>query len=521
MVTVSDDTLIPVDEELQPQSGSFVKGSGHDQLNSPQDDSDHQYRVFRLPEEESKVSRLEVAGEPDDPLIPVDEELRMHGGSYLYGSGYDQRNWPQGQSGDDHYRVLRLPDCWSSPRPWTAFQKFLGADPINPRPGLKWFGEQGYQWEPRFVAYGSYELFGVALQEGDQRKDGFGHQLLVDLNLDLTGTERFHVQFRPLGRKNSGGSFWQLNNPQHYDDNSTLIPDRYWFEGELNSIFGGLFDDPYTPGDYHVVVGKFPFILQNGLLINDDIVGVAVNKNTILVPPLSNLNAQVFYAFDDVDSTHTPSPELFGANLIADYRNAFIEFTYARLHESGDSELDADYAAASATQFFGPVTVAGRALFKWADAAAHGDGQLFVLETNWTRQFSDRWECLTGIEESVFYADFFKATSGWSPISGGNFDRLRSQFEVNPLVAISSGRSPEETIGAALGVQLFRHHEDESIIPEVSYEAPSGTSVWGVGVKYLRKIGARTYLDARGVRTWCDDESLEREGFFVSTVVIF
>ncbi|MBI3463955.1 MAG: hypothetical protein HY000_12990 [Planctomycetes bacterium] len=459
-------------------------------------------------------------GNGDEPLPPLAEELQLHGGSYLYGPEGDRLNWPE-QDVVFRYRLLRLPECWREPRPLTAFQEFLGADPVHPRPGLKWFGEEGSQWEPIFTAYGSYELFGTAFEQDRQRQDGIGHQLLVDLNLDLTATERFHVQFRPLGKGNSGGSFWQLNDPSHYDDNSTLIPDRYWFEGEFNSIFGGLFDDPFTPRDYHVVVGKFPFVLQNALLINDDIVGIAVNKNTVLIPPLSNLNVQVFYAFDDVDSTQASSPDLVGTNLAADYRRALIELTYARLHQAGDSGLDSHYAATGVTRFLGPLTLAGRALFKWGDEDARGDGQLFVLESNRTQQFSERLECWTGIGDGVFYGNIFKATSGWTPISGGNFDRLRSAFEVNPLISIARGLSTEDTVGGCLGVQLFRHHEDESFVPEIAYEAPGGTPVWGVGFTYLRKIGPRTFIQARSVRTWSDDEQFDREGVFVSTFVIF
>src|SRR2546425_5611920 len=89
---------------------------------------------------------------PDHSLPPLDEELQLHCGPYLYGPGYDKLNMPE--HGDEHHcHVLRLPESWSPPRPWTAFQEFLGPDPIHPRPGLKWFGEQGFQWEPRFVAY--------------------------------------------------------------------------------------------------------------------------------------------------------------------------------------------------------------------------------------------------------------------------------------------------------------------------------------------------------------------------------
>jgi hypothetical protein len=413
-----------------------------------------------------------------------------------------------------------LPESWQKPEPITHHQEFLGADPIHPRPGLQWCGTNGFQWEPRFVGSGSYELFGIALEDGGDRQDGIGHQMFVDLDLRLTGTERFHVQFRPLGRKNSGGSFWQLSNPEGYNDNATGVPDQYWFEGEVFSILGGVLGDPFTPRDYHFVLGKFPFALHNNLLINDDILGAVVNKNTIIIPPLSNLNIQAFAGVDDVDNPVAPSPNLFGVHLSADYRNAFLEGTYTYLDQPGTSALDAHYGAASATQLFGPLTLAGRILAKWGDNGGRGDGQLYVLESNFTRRFHEEFMCCTGIEYGVFYCNMFKATAGWNSISGGNFDRLRSAFEVDPLINISRGVVTDDAIGAALGVQLFRRHEDESIIPEVAWEEPGGTAVWGVGLRYLLKLGPRTFLEARGLRNWSDERIYQREGVFVSTTWI-
>lgn len=122
---------------------------------------------------------------------------------------------------------------------------------------------------------------------------------------------------------------------------------------------------------------------------------------------------------------------------------------------------------------------------------------------------------------AVSYLNLFHATSGWSPIAGGNFDRLRNLFALNPLLQIAAGRSLGDTYGLAAGVQLFRHHQDESIIPEVAIEQPDGETAWGIGLRYERKLTARTYLDIRGLKTWSDSLPLVREGVFVSTFIIF
>jgi len=453
-----------------------------------------------------------------DPLPPLEEELWNHGGSYLYAPEGDRLGWPDDEA--NHHPHLRLPEDWVEPKPFTMFQEFLGSDPIHPRPGLKWPGCDGYQWEPRVVGYGSYQMFGFALETNDRRQDVVGHQLLVDLDAQMTGTERFHMQVRPLGRENSGGSFYQFNDPAHYDDNSTLLPDRFWFEGELASMFGGYLD-PFAVRDYQIAVGRLPFALHNRLLMNDDVTGAVLSKNTILQSGLSNLNLQGFYFLDDVDAFPESTSDVVGLHATADVQLVFIEATYAYLAHDDFGNRDANYAAASATKFFGPLSLAGRALFKWGDDGGRGDGQLTVLESNYHQHLPECFHHRTGFDHAVYYANAFWASEGWNPISGGNFDRLRSTFELNPLVSIAQGRQPFDTQGAALGVQLFRNHDDESLTPEVAYEAPGGTPVGGVSLRYQRKTGPRSFIDISGIRTWSDDPAFDREGVFAAKTIVF
>lgn len=451
-------------------------------------------------------------------LPPLEEELGHHGGSYLYEPS-DVAELPY-LPHEEHFQRLRLPENWEEPQPFSLPDDYLGSNLITFNPRWSWLGAQGFQWEPRLVGYGRYELFGALYEENDTRRDGIGHQLILDFDLALTGTERIHLQFRPLGEDNSGGSFWQLNDPTGYDDNSTGVPQRWWIEGEFQSLFGHWLRDAHHQWDVNFTLGKFPFLLHNGLLMNDEIIGVAIGKNTILDTPLSNLNVQLFYAFDDVDAFPVSS-DLLGLHVTGDYRHAFLEATYARLFHSQSSGFDTDYLAFSATKFFGPLTLAGRVMAKFNQNAATGNGQLYVLESNYTRLPAEWFTHATGIESTVTYVNLFKATSGWSPISGGNFDRVRNTFTLNPLLNIAAGRAPAETIGAAVGVQLFRHHEDESIIPELAVEEQSADTAWGVGLRYQRKLCPRVFLEIRGLKTWSDVAALEREGAFVSTFVIF
>lgn len=453
-------------------------------------------------------------------LPPLEHELALHGGSHLYEPG-DLTNPPQHHHDHHADALLRLPEDWQEPQPLlSAPNDYLGPGLVCWHPDLKWFGCDPYMWEPRLVLHGSYEIFGVAFEQNDERRDGIGHQLLLDVDLRLTGTERFHVQFRPVGEENSGGSFWQLNEPDQYFDNSTGVPQRWWFEGELQSIFGPWFNDERFQADVNFTVGRFPFRLHNGLLMDDEITGIVLGKNTITSLPFSNLNVQAFYAIDQVDSQPN-SADLFGVHLSADYRHTFFEATYTHLSRSRETGFSTNYLALSGTKFFGPLTVAARTMYRFADDSSIGDGHLQVLESSFTRIPSHDIECLTGIEKTVSYVNAFYASENWTTIAGGNLDRLRNAFAVNPLVSLAAGGPPQERYGIAIGTQLFRHHQDESIIPELAYEEVSANSVFGVGLRYRRKVNSRQFIELRGIKNWSDTAELRREGLFASTVVVF
>ena len=450
-----------------------------------------------------------------EPLPPLAEELYRHGGSYLYECEGDRLNWPHGEH--VHYDRFRLPENWQKPRPLEAFAEFLGADAVYAHPKLRWFGKHGYAWEPRFVGHGSLSLFGMALEENSRRQDLVGHQVVLDLDLRLTGTERFHVQFRPIGANNTGGSYYQFSNPEQYVANTTGTPDRYWFEAELHSLVGADFD-PMASLDYNITVGRVPMTLHNGLLINDELHAVILSKNTLMPRNISNLNLTGIYAFNDVSAFADNDAQMVALHAQIDWRRAFVEGTYAFVQHDSDSRRNEHFAAFSATQLFGPTTFAARTLFKWGDETGRGNGQLAVLEANRVRVFEPNH---FGIEKGVFYANAFIASQGWNSIAGGNINRLTTALEVNPLVRIAAQPLDAKTWGMALGVQLFRHHEDQSWIPEVAYQEIGGEPVVGFGLRGLHKVSSRTHLEGLLNFTVSNDPRFDREGFFGSYVIQF
>ncbi len=463
------------------------------------------------------VSFPELPPEPVAPgrleLPSLQHELAEKGGSTLYvpegdavASGYSSQL--------THHPLLRLSEDWTEPQPFTIGPPYLGTGPVQLYG--RWPGTDGYAWEPRFVQYGSYQLFGFGIRQGGRDQVALGHQLLLDFDLRLTGTERFHVQYRPIGRDGSGGSYYQFTSPSGYVDASTAEPSRYWFEGELASMFGGYLS-PLVRADITVTAGKFPFAVHNFLLINDELLGVMLSQDNLTVGNLSNINLQAFYFFNDVSAPYPDQGRAVGLHAQIDHRGAFHELTYV-YWDPDDGGDGVHHAAFSRTQMIGACTLAARALLKMASARRFGNGQLFVLEAN------REWDVpihIAGWEPHLLFANLYWATPGWRSIAGANFNRLETAFEVNPLVNIAAGLQPDDRWGISGGVQCFRHHEDQSLTLEMAMESIRGEPAWGLGARYQQKLTARTWWELLAIANESEDAARDRLGAFASWFILW
>ena len=504
---------------------------------SPRDAPSHPPAEAAAGISESNAGESDNDGVPEPPpapnskpwLPPLEDELSWRGGSYLYhaegdhmhalhhgsGGGAQHRGERGHRHNDDHSEYLRLPADWQAPQPVTAGAEFLGADPVIVRPRAKHPGPNGYAWEPRFVGYGDYAAFGLALDDGGVRSDLIGHRLRIDLDWRLTGTERFHVQFRPLGEIPTGGSFYQFHDPDGYVDNATGVPNRYWFEGQLSSILGA-WVDPFAPNDVTLAVGKFPFALQNSLLMNDEIRGVVLSQNNVYLGRLSNLNWQAFYAWDDVDVVLGEDGAVYGVHLTADRNRTLWEATVARVVRERAAP-NRTYVGGSAVKLLGANTIAARCFSFWEDDGA--SGRLVVLETNRTQIFEQH---PMAFDYGVWFCNAFWASEGWAPIAGANLNRLRTVFETNPLARIAPfGAGAQERVGVAIGCQMFRDHENTSLVPELAVETLGGDAAYGLGLRVLHKTGRRSFMEVLGTAAFSDNAGLRREGVFAQHVLIF
>lgn len=466
-----------------------------------------------------EVQRERAAGKP--PMIAADREPEnkpVHQRVPAEGHDESDGHHPGPLTAFEREGYKDLPSNYQPPHPLTLWQEFLGSDAIKIWPKLHWFGD-GNQITPALTAYGSYNVFATAFQQDRNEVVGIGHQFLLEVDFSLGATERIHAQWRPFGEKNTGGSLLQLNEDVRYADNGSALPQRLWLEADISEIFSGYFSD-LALVDVAISAGLFPYSLHNQLLINDDIVGVIVSKNDIIFEPFSKILVQFLGAFDEIDAfANEDNIRLYGAHAIIDWKTRNVELTYLRVFDATDPARNQDYFGASVVQLWGVWNFAGRALFQLGDEARDGAGQLYVLEANYTRYLQ---EPLGTFDTYLVYCNAFWATEGWQSISGGNFDRLRGAFAVNPLVQLSlrQGRTPR-TAGIAAGVELFLLHKDLAIIPEIALEFPEPDEVLGLGGRIRYKISKQSQLELRGLLSFTGADDLRRDGLFLEWTVFF
>jgi hypothetical protein len=459
---------------------------------------------------------IDESGSGSAPAEPHDSPDRPHFVGTIprrdpiddpHAPAFEQEGWPG-----------YLPEDYQKPRPlYTHWQGFLDGEPIRLYPNLHW-PFNGYQITPALTVYGSYHLFAVGFQEGNDEVAGIGHQLFLDADLAFGATERIHAQWRPIGEKNTGGSLLRLNDDVDYIDNSSALPQRLWLEADISEVFSGIIPDT-AMADFLVTAGLFPYFLHNRLLISDDIVGVMISKNDLIHEPFSKILIQVFGAFDEVDAfANEQHVRIFGTHWFADWQSRNLEATYVRMMDDSDPSRNQDYYALSVTQLWGVWNFAGRVLLQMGDDGRDGSGQLYVWEANWTRYFHTH---ILGFESLLWYATAFWATEGWQSISGGNFDRLRSTFAVNPLVRLTVDPTGVENRGIAMGTEFFAWHKDLAVIPEIAVEFPGDDEVVGFGMRVRRKMGKRSQLELRGISSISAADSLRRHGAFLEWSMFF
>ncbi len=346
-------------------------------------------------------------------------------------------------------------------------------------PGHGWLGDKNLT-RPQFLAYGDLRLaYGDnqdMLKGTDKQieRSLFVARLNLDLDLKLTGTERFHVLLRPL---EDDGMFSRIQYKGAMTDDgkekefeSSADPITAYFEGDLGQIWQGISGD-YNHHDIPVAAGLVPLLFQNGVWLDDAFDGLALTLPARNSPTLgiSNYDITVFAGFDEVTSAALKTDgkfeqhngKVYGVASFFERKTWYYEFDYGYLQDDNKlAAFDRSYhnISAAATHRFGAwLSHSTRVVYNVGqDEGPNGfhtaDGVAVILENS----FMTRRPYTLLPYLNLFYGDKQPQSLARDPGAGGLLKNVGLNFETDNLTGFPKlDDTAANAYGGALGLEYL------------------------------------------------------------------
>ncbi len=382
---------------------------------------------------------------------------------------------------------------------------FLGKGLI--RPGIK--SPTGQMLQPWFLLFGSFRSALQSFDNGDKNTSEWANRLDLYGNINLSGTERVLFSMRPLDRETgnySGYNFSPDNDDRGWREDINGRLTQLFFEGEIGEIFPKL--DPTDSGtlDLGFSIGRQPLLIQDGALINDTFDLVGITRNSLVFNGISNLRVTGVYGWNHInkgnndltdDPSNDNSAQLFG--LFSEADTAWNNTVSLDLIYVEDDDQDAWFVGASSTQRFGmlnstfrinasiplqedtPETSGGVLLLSELSITPHGTDNIAYFNTFWNiDQFTS---AARGRDQGNPVANLGIL---YSPVGMGRY-------------SVPLGQTIDQTVGAALGYQMFLNNSiDSQLTLELgarkSTKSEKAEGALGFGARYQRSIGTHHVL---------------------------
>ena len=362
----------------------------------------------------------------------------------------------------------------------------------------------GAVWQPSLLLFGTLRTAFQSFDNGRFTTTEWANRLDLNANVQLTGTERFFLGFRPLNNKRGfTGYTFEPDGIDGWDDGLNFDVTSLFFEGDFGEIFPFLDPEDEHSLDYGITVGRAPHFYQEGMLINDFLDSVAITRNTVLPNSTSNLRVTGLYAWSQIHRRDRalrragqvgPRNRRDGdAHLLAiltelDTSFSTFNFDLVGVIDEGDRDGDAIFTGISAVQRIGPVNTAFRINSSMPisnESTFNRFGTLIFGEASITPTKTDNilyWNAFWGIEE------FHSAAR--DPTTGGPLGRTGILFAAVGLgrYGAALGNDADNVVGSAVGYQMFFDGTRRQIIVEVGGRTPTKG---GPGQDASVAIGAR------------------------------
>ncbi|WP_372894549.1 hypothetical protein [Stieleria sp.] len=507
----ADASMRRLETVLRPQTGlqSDRFTAALDRYLAPQLESQPEMAIRRLPTTETQLPQLPAdllgsdtavsnATPTTQPLIDVDRTHTESAPIVLHDPGLDFSPMPLDPDAcyHDSGREAWVYDAKHdvpTQHPWVEWGRIWYGDGITPR-GRDLFGPMNLV-RPKFYVYGDFRTGIQAGRNAGGRADNWANRLNLDLDLQITDTERFHAFVGPLDKQNRFTRWEVIDGDLRYRNEMNLTPATAFFEGDLGVMLGAL-GNQSSPFELPISAGLMPLLFQNGIWMEDAVSGIAFAlpaKHSRLLN-WANFDVSFFAVFDQLNSpafADNSDAQAFGTAWFIEAYGGYIETGYAYLNHRNDDSLSYHNATFSFTRrYFDRISNSVRVIVNAgqdrAKADRTADGGLLLVENSW----------ITAAPLTVVpYANFFY---GWdrpqsvarAGISGGILRNTGINFDTDGLNGFATlDTSAADTAGGSVGVDLIGDDLDRQLLLELSYLTTHGDRAVARGDQYA--IGAR------------------------------
>lgn len=388
-------------------------------------------------------------------------------------------------------------------RPWVEFWRPFYTPGTYP-PANDFFGKTNLLF-PHFYVYGDYRT-GVGVnrnQAGNARS--WAHRLNLDMDLGLTATERIHGFMGPLDKNNQ---FTRLD----FSDNTEFEFvtdakfDTLYFEGDMGAIAGGMsgIDSPY---DLPFTFGLVPLLYQNGIWMEDAVLGAAVALPARHSRALhwSNFDATFFAVGDQLTSDafkgSNSAAEALGTAWFIDAYDGYIELDYAYVHDDvGKQRSYNNFAVAFTRRYLMRLSNSVRFLTNFGQdlpaAQRTADGYLIIVENSLISSAPNTFVPYC----NLWYGSGRPQSVARAGGSGGILRNTGINFETDGLTGYPTlDPTAANTYGAALGLNMLGANFRDQLVLEGAALGSYGSSnfkrvagdQYAVGVRYQRPLSYR------------------------------
>lgn len=406
-------------------------------------------------------------------------------------------------------------------RPWVEWGRPLYTAGLYPPANSYFFGETNLL-QPHFYVYGDYRT-GVGVNENQNGSArSWANRLNLDMDLQLTATERFHAFMGPLDRANdvSRLDFSDSQNIE-YVNRTDLRLDTLFFEGDAGAILGGR-EGTYSPFDLPFAVGLMPLVYQNGIWMEDAALGAAFTipsrHSTLLDWPNYEMS---FFALTDQVTTDAfagdnNAAEIFGTAWFIEAYDGYIEADYAFVHDDVGGHRSYHNASIGFTRrYLSRLSNSVRFLTNFDQALPSAertaDGYLFLIENSLITSNANFF---------VPYANFFYGSGRPQSVaraagSGGILRNTGINFETDALTGYPTlDATANNTYGAAFGLNMLGNNFSQQLVLELAALAGTGSQEFRVapgdqyaaGIRYQKPLSYRWIFRADTMYGWLRNE---------------